>query len=188
MKSVAPQPLPEPIETPRLLLRRPRADDAQAIFDAYTQDERVCKYMIWSPHRELAETERFITGCGVAWEAGARNAYVLADAGTGRAVGMLEARLQGSTVDIGYVLAPALWGRGLMTEAIRALTSAALARPQFFRVQASCDVTNTASARTLEKAGFVREGRLERHTIHPNLSSEPRPCFMYARVRWQWRA
>lgn len=183
MSVVPPRELPDPIKTPRLLLRRPHADDAQALFDAYTQDERVCKYMIWSPHRELAETERFIADCVVAWEAGNRLAYVLADAGSDRAIGMLEARVQGSTVDIGYVLAPALWGRGLMPEAIQALAGAALAQPQFFRVQATCDVTNIASARTLEKAGFAGEGRLERHTVHPNLSPEPRACFIYARVR-----
>jgi RimJ/RimL family protein N-acetyltransferase len=181
--SVVPEAFPDSIGTPRLLLRRPSADDARAIFDGYAQDERVCRYMIWSPHREVAETERFIAGCIDAWEVGGRLAYVLADADTGAAFGMLEARVQGSTVDIGYVLARPLWGRGLMPEAIGALASAALAQPQFFRMQATCDVTNTASARTLEKAGFAREGRLERHTIHPNLSPEPRACFMYARVR-----
>jgi ribosomal-protein-alanine N-acetyltransferase len=177
------QALPDTLETPRLRLRRPRAEDAQVIFGAYTQDARVCKYMIWSPHRALAETEHFIAGCIEAWSGGSRLAWVLADIDGNRAVGMLEARLHGSTVDLGYVLAQALWGRGLMPEAIEALARAALAQPQFFRVQATCDVTNTASARTLEKAGFLREGRLERHTIHPNLSPEPRACFMYARVR-----
>jgi len=175
--------LPDSISTPRLLLRRPRATDAQPVFDAYAQDARVCRSMVWSPHRELAETERFIAGCMASWEVGDRMAYVLAETGADRAVGMLEARLQGSTIDIGYVLEPALWGRGLMTEAVHALASAALAQPRFFRVQATCDVANTASARTLEKAGFAREGRLERHTVHPNLSPEPRACFMYARVR-----
>jgi len=43
------------------------------------------------------------------------------------AIGMIEARTLGSTVDIGYVLARAHWGRGLMPEAIRALTATALA-------------------------------------------------------------
>lgn len=32
----------------------------------------------------------------------------------------------------------------------------------------------------VETSGFVREGRLERYSIHPNVSPEPRPCFMYA--------
>lgn len=64
-----------------------------------------------------------------------------------------------------------------------AVPDAALAGCGFFRVQASCDVDNIASQRALEKSGFVREGRLERLTVHPNISPEPRPCFMYARCR-----
>jgi [ribosomal protein S5]-alanine N-acetyltransferase len=52
-----------------------------------------------------------------------------------------------------------------------------------YRVHAACDVENIASQRALEKASFVREGRLERFTVHPNISPEPRPCFMYAKCR-----
>ena len=96
---------------------------------------------------------------------------------------MLEARPAGHQVDLGYVLAPAYWGRGYMPEAVRALAERALGEGGFFRVQAFCDVENIPSQRTLEKAGFVREGRHERFIIHPNRSDEPRPCFMYARCR-----
>lgn len=69
-----------------------------------------------------------------------------------------------------------------MSEAVAALADTALERG-FFRVQASCDVENRPSQRTLEKAGFVREGRLERYIVHPNISAEPRGCFMYAKCR-----
>jgi ribosomal-protein-alanine N-acetyltransferase len=100
-----------------------------------------------------------------------------------RAIGMLEARVGAHITDIGYVLARAHWGKGLMTEAVRALTDAALGSPEICRVQASCDVDNRASARVLEKSGFSCEGRLERYTIHPNIAAEPRPCFLYARCR-----
>jgi RimJ/RimL family protein N-acetyltransferase len=96
---------------------------------------------------------------------------------------MLEARILAHTVDIGYVLARKHWGAGLMPEAIRALAQVALALPSIFRVQATCDIDNRASARTLEKSGFVREARLERYIVHPNISPEPRPCLMYARCR-----
>ena len=71
----------------------------------------------------------------------------------------------------------------MMPEAIAALTSAALALPEIFRVQATCDVDNLKSARALEKAGFTREGRLDRFMVHPNVSAEPRPRYMYAKCR-----
>ena len=51
------------------------------------------------------------------------------------------------------------------------------------RVSGVCDVENLASARVLEKAGMLREGRLRRHTVHPNVSDHPRDVYLYARTR-----
>jgi [ribosomal protein S5]-alanine N-acetyltransferase len=176
--------LPECLETQHLVLREPRAADAAALFDTYTTDPEVTRYMVWRPHSSIAETEEFIAGCIRACQSGLRLPYVLTlrDA-PDHVIGMLEARPLAHLLDIGYVLARPHWGKGLMPEAIRALTDAALRTPEIYRVQAACDVDNRASARALEKSGFSREGRLERYSIHPNISPEPRACFLYARHR-----
>ncbi len=175
--------LPRRIDTPRLRLREPVASDAQAIFHAYTQDAQVCRFMVWRPHASEAVTRAYLDWCLAMWQSGERLPYVITPHDSDVAIGAIEARPQGTQVDIGYVLARAHWGQGLMPEAIRALADAALADPGIFRVQAACDVENLPSQRALEKAGFAREGRLERFTVHPNVSPEPRPCFMYARCR-----
>ena len=175
--------LPAELTSTRLRLRQPHPADARAIFAAYTQDPLVCRYMIWSPHASLQVTEAFIASCIAAWAAGTRLPYVITGKEDDAAIGMLEARPQGTTLDIGYVLARAHWGQGLMPEAIAALTDAALATPAFFRVQAGVDTENRPSQRALEKAGFLCEGRLERFTVHPNISPEPRACYMYASCR-----
>lgn len=176
--------LPDRLQTQRMILRAPREADAAHIFAAYTQDIEVARHMVWVPHKVIGETEGFIARCVQGWASGASRPYVLAFQDNEHIpIGMAEARLLPHTVDVGYVLARAHWGAGLMPEALRAVSDAALARPGCFRVQATCDVDNHASARTLEKSGFVREGRLERHTIHPNIGAEPRPAFMYARCR-----
>lgn len=98
-------------------------------------------------------------------------------------IGMLDARPSSHRVELGYVLAPDHWGRGYMPEAVRSLTDWILSQRRFYRVQAYCDVENHASRRTLEKAGFVREGRHERYGVHPNVSEEPRACYLYGRWR-----
>lgn len=176
--------LPNELATRRLLLRAPQPSDARKIFDAYTQSPEVARYMVWRPHTVVAQTEAFIAECIALFGEGARRPYILALHDTPDSpIGMLEALAYGHTVDIGYVLAPAYWGRGLMPEAIDSLASAALAAPTFFRLQATCDVNNRNSARVLEKAGFQREGRLERFVVHPNISPEPGPSYMYARCR-----
>ena len=176
--------LPDVLLTNRLTLRAPRESDAPAFFASFTQDPDVARYTVWRPHKSLAETEAFIADCLQDWASGTAQCYALAfrDADDWP-LGVLEARLRAPTLEVGYVLARSHWGQGLMPEAIDALVTLALARPNLFRAQATCDVDNRASARALEKSGFVCEGRLERHTHHPNISDEPRPCFLYARCR-----
>jgi len=176
--------LPDEIRTSRLILRQPHPDDAAAIFCAYTQDLEVARYMVWQPYQSISETEDFISYCCQAWAGGEARPYVLTlQGGSDIPIGMLEARIHSHIVDIGYVLARKNWGIGLMPEAVAAFTELALAQPACFRVQATCDIENNASARTLEKAGFIREAMLQRYTVHPNISSAPRPCFMYARCK-----
>lgn len=177
------RPLPEQITTARLQLRQPEASDAAAIFRAYAQDADVCKYMVWTPHASEAATRDFITSCIGAWHAGNRLPFILTEHSSNLAIGMLEARWSGTMIDVGYVLAKAHWGKGLMPEAVTALTAAALANDRIDRVQATCDVDNLPSQRTLEKSGFVREGRMERHAILPNLSPQPRAALLYAKCR-----
>jgi RimJ/RimL family protein N-acetyltransferase len=175
--------LPEILETRRLRLRKPKTTDAARIFAAYGQDSDVAHYMIWRPHTDVEQTRDFIRGCVESWKGDHRLPYVIVHAVDDEPIGMLDARLHEHMVDIGYVLAKCEWGRGLMPEAIEALVNTLLSTAGIFRVQATCDVDNKASRRTLEKCGFKQEGRLERYTIHPNISREPRACYMYARCR-----
>lgn len=176
--------LPDEIATKRLILRQPKSSDAVALFNAYTQDIEVARYMVWRPHQSIAETENFIAYCCQAWSSGKARPYIISSRGEpDEPIGMLEARLHPHTVDLGYVLGRKHWGPGLMPEAVSALTNIALADPSCFRVQATCDTENIASARTLEKAGYTREAMLQRYIVHPNISTAPRTCFMYAHCR-----
>ena len=175
--------LPDEINTRRLRLRAPLPADADAIFLSYAQDPLVCRYMVWAPHTSVEITHQFIRECLAGWRAGSPLSYVITDAGSNEVLGMIDARVRPTTVEIGYVLTRSRWGSGLMPEAIEAVASAALASPEVFRVQALCDVDNYASARALEKSGFLREGRLDRYGVHPNVSLEPRSVYMYAQCR-----
>jgi RimJ/RimL family protein N-acetyltransferase len=176
--------LPLTFESERLLARLPVPDDAPLLFAAYTSKPEVSRYMMWRPHQHIDETTKFVAECIAAVESGTRFPYVLFErTAPHQPIGMLEARPLVHKVDLGYVLAPEHWGKGYMPEAVRKLVEHCLEIAAFFRVQAFCDVENVPSQRTLEKAGFLREGRHERFVVHPNLSSEPRTCFMYARCR-----
>ena len=64
------------------------------------------------------------------------------------------------TSEIGYWLGRRHWGRGIVTDALRAATRHALTDLGMHRVFALPFVRNDASRRVLEKAGYVLEGRL----------------------------
>jgi len=64
--------------------------------------------------------------------------------------------------ELGYWLGAGLWGRGIMTDAVRAVTAHAFASTDIHRLQAGVFSWNVPSMRVLEKAGFAREGTYRR--------------------------
>jgi [ribosomal protein S5]-alanine N-acetyltransferase len=66
------------------------------------------------------------------------------------------------SAEIGYWLGEDHWGRGLATEAVRAVTEYAFAQHDICRVFAHVFEWNVASARVLEKADYIFEGRLKK--------------------------
>jgi RimJ/RimL family protein N-acetyltransferase len=175
--------LPDRFQTSRLVLRPIAAADAGAIFTSYAQDEAVTRFLTWRPHRDRSETDTYIARCLAASPLLART-YLLTDRRDATVLGAFELRLKdGHRLEFGTVLARAWWGQGLMTEALETVAAWALAQPAIFRIGSVCDVENTGSARMMEKARLVREGLMRRWSVHPNISLEPRDCFLYGRAR-----
>ncbi|MEW6242247.1 MAG: GNAT family N-acetyltransferase [Chloroflexota bacterium] len=171
---------PGQIEIERLILRKPRRDDAPVIFAAWTQDPEVTRYLTWRPHKSVDESYAILDLIAKLWRDGEAFTYVITLKGDDRPIGMLAIHPDGFKPSLGYVLARPHWGKGYMTEAVRAVTDWLLRQPDIYRVFATCDVDNPASAKVMEKAGMKYEGLLRRYMVHPNISAEPRDCLMYA--------
>lgn len=75
--------------------------------------------------------------------------------------GILRGAFQ--SAHLGYWIDAEHQGRGLMTEAVRAVTSFAFGAARLHRVQAAVMPGNRASLRVLEKAGYRREGSAARY-------------------------
>jgi [ribosomal protein S5]-alanine N-acetyltransferase len=170
-------------ETERINLRPATVAEAAVAFQSYTSNPDVSRYMIWRPHRSTAETVQFFLRCEDVWEKRLAFPWSLWLKSDGSFAGMLEARVKQHSVDIGYVLAPRFWRRGLMSEAVRGLVQWAMKHPEVYRIWAVCDVDNVPSARLLESVGMQLEGRLRRWLVHPNISDAPRDCLCYAVVK-----
>jgi ribosomal-protein-alanine N-acetyltransferase len=173
--------LPERITGPRLLLRPPVRDDAGQLFQRVARDPQVTKYLLWTPHPDVAATRRVITE-RLNVEDHART-WVIALRHSDEIIGMISGRLSvRHSVEIGYCIGRRWWGKGLMSEALDTLVAALDADRAVYRVWATCNVDNERSVRLLQRAGFLLEGRLTRHAVYPSLGPEPRDSLLYAKA------
>jgi len=80
----------------------------------------------------------------------------------GQAVGgiavMVREGIYIKSAGFGYWLGEPYWGRGIMTEAVKAVSRYAMSRFGLIRLESPVFEWNPASMRVLEKCGFVREG------------------------------
>ncbi|MGA2218075.1 MAG: GNAT family N-acetyltransferase [Terracidiphilus sp.] len=164
---------PETIHTARLLLRKPAATDAEAIFRRYASDPVVTRYLSWPTHRSVEDTEAFLAWSDAEWRrwpAGPYLAFAL-DERPEPLLGSTGLAFQTVTHAItGYAIAQDAWGRGFATEALKAMVE--LARQTGVRrLEAACHAAHSPSAHVLEKGGFQREGILREHAVFPNLDT-----------------
>jgi RimJ/RimL family protein N-acetyltransferase len=143
------------IVTERLVLRRAREDDLEAMH-AVLSHPAAMRYWSTLPHRELAETREWLANM-IASEPGVREDFVVEF--DGRVIGKAGCY---QLPEIGYILHPDCWGRGLATEALTAVIAHVFERHPIPALRADIDPRNTASIRLLTKLGFVESGRAAR--------------------------
>lgn len=174
---------PERVETARLVLRRPRFEDAEAIFVRYASDPEVTRFVGFPTHRSIEDTRAFLAFSETDWGRWPAGPYLIESRDGGELLGSTGFTFETPQRAVtGYVLARDAWRQGYATEALRAVV--ALAGPLGVRrLYALCHPEHQASARVLEKCGFTREATLHRHTVFPNLApEEPGDVLCYALV------
>ena len=174
---------PERLETSRLLLRRPLASDAEAIFSRYAANPEVTRYLGWPRHRSIADTRLFLEFSDTEWQRWPAGPYVVLSRGDGSLVGGTGLGFETPRrANTGYVLAKDAWGRGYAAEALRAMIDVARATG-VRRLYALCHPEHRASFHVLEKCGFDREGVLRAYSEFPNLApGQPGDALCYALV------
>jgi RimJ/RimL family protein N-acetyltransferase len=171
-------PFPDILETARLVLRKPRLDDVDRIASTYAKDPEVTRYILFRPDQTAFEIEAFLHKALAAWDRGSVATWGITIRETRALIGMIDLRIE-AEANLGYVIDRPYWNLGLMTEAVRCVTHWAFTQEGIHRVWAVCEVNNAASARVLEKAGFVRMALLTKHLVFPNLGDQPRDCYRY---------
>ncbi|MBK8529866.1 MAG: GNAT family N-acetyltransferase [Rubrivivax sp.] len=174
------------IHTRRLLLRPLQPADVDALY-ALHRDPLFMRY--WStppwtsdePARQMVAVDQ-AAGAGADW---LRLGLVRRD--DDALVGscdLFDHDRQSRRAMIGYGLAPAQWGQGLMHEALLALLNHGFTDWGLNRVEADIDPRNLGSARVLERLGFRREGLLRQRWI---VGDEVSDSAWYGLLRSEWR-
>jgi ribosomal-protein-serine acetyltransferase len=152
------------LETPRLLIRPPREDDAKDVFAGV--DDQVRRWMPWAQYDYTVEDA--LDWCTrLAHSDPDRTAIFVIEAEDRFAgsIGLTRANWVDGRVEIGYWLASWARGKGYAQEAVRGLSAYAFARG-LHRVELLAATDNHESQRVAERSGFTREGVLREAELH----------------------
>lgn len=153
--------LPE-LETPRLLLRKLRLEDAAAMFE-YASDPEVARDVTWEAHRAIEDSRGFLNSVIQKYAKKETSEWGLVLKENGKLVGtcgFVWWRPEHAKAEFGYALSREYWGRGLMTEAAAAVIAFGFEKMKLHRLEARCITTNTGSEKVMLKNGMKYEGLL----------------------------
>lgn len=160
--------LPTPTLTTERLLLRPFADDDGDEIFALQSNAHVLRYWDSPPWTDKSEVARFLAGCRSLAEEGSGARLAIERTDDHAFIGWCTFNSwnpEFRSASLGYCLHQDAWGCGYTTEAAHAVLDWAFDTLDLNRVQAETDTRNVASARVLEKLGFVREGTLREDCI-----------------------
>lgn len=143
------------IRSERLFLRPGWPEDWQELLDA-VNDSRIVRNLVNAPWPYTMEDAQAFAGRGQ--ERMLPHFFITLPGSDGaRLIGSIGLARYEDEVELGYWIAPAFWGQGYATEAVRAVLSLAKALGHR-RLVASHFADNPASGRVLAKAGFRATG------------------------------
>lgn len=147
--------------------------------------EDLGRFLPWARHQTREDTDTFI---GASLQKFARgDGFEAAIMVGGEMAGMLGLhaiqRPIGAT-ELGYWLAPAHRGRGVMTSAIEGLLPLLFGAYQLNRVEIRCDPDNHASRRVAERLGFRHEGTLR--AVNPRGDGVAGDAMVFGLLRDEW--
>lgn len=147
------------ITTERLTLRRFEPEDYQAMFDTWANDERVTRYLTWTPHGTPELTRQLVADWCSRYDS--ENYYNWAIEYDGQPIGNISVvrfTEETGSADLGYCMGYDFWGKGIMTEAASAVIDYLFEKAGVNAVFIGHAVKNPASGRVAQKCGLTLDG------------------------------
>lgn len=155
------------IETERLILRRYKETDIDAIYDIIT-DKRLSTYIKYPELTKEQELE-----CIKEWIVEADYSkyerWVIERKEDGAIVGNIDVNTvvkKHNYCNVGYTIRYDYWGNGYAAEALEAVSNHLLEESGYYLVECSCNELNKQSFRVMEKAGFKKDGYIANRRLN----------------------
>lgn len=153
------QPFPT-LFSSRLILRKMERSDNAALFKLRS-DGLVMKYIGKKPMQSISEADEFIelindaiiNNSGINWAIAFRN-ETRKLIGT---IGLWRIIKEHYRAEIGYMLSPEYWRKGISKEAILRVMDYGFNTLHLHSIEGKINPVNVASAKALESTGFIRE-------------------------------
>lgn len=173
------------IHTQRLTLRRFTVDDAQAMYENWANDERVTRYLTWPPHQSPEVSRQILEIWQAEYDKSSTYRWALeyerAPVGSIDVVRLDE---RSEWAELGYCIGCRYWGRGLMTEAAKAVIDYLFSGVGLNRIEIAHAVKNPASGRVAQKCGLTFEGT--KREFYKTSTGELLDISGYSVLRREW--
>jgi ribosomal-protein-alanine N-acetyltransferase len=150
------------LETERLILREIVSADADDLFHIFS-DAETMRYWSCRPYTSVEQARSLIADTAEAMHCGAGIHWAITLRSDERLIGKCgynEWRNRHRRGNISYIIAREHWGKGIVSEALRAVLDYGFDHMNLHSVEAAVTPGNDASARILERLGFRLEGHL----------------------------
>lgn len=152
------------IETDRLILRRYKIEDADAMYKNWASDSEVTKFLTWQPHSSVEVSRGIIENWLKEYSDEKYYQWAIVLKANGNEpigdISVVHMNEDISMVHIGYCLGRAWWRRGIMSEALKAVMDFMFDTVEVNRVEARHDPRNPNSGKVMQKCGMKYEGTL----------------------------
>lgn len=150
------------IETPRLILRQARIEDAEPMFRNWANDSDVTKYLTWPPHGNVEVTKKVLANWVESYKEDDYYQWMIVPKELGEPIGSIMAASHGraESAHIGYCIGKLWWYQGIMSETLKAVMDFLFDEVGYHRVESLHDPNNPNSGAVMRKCGMKYEGTL----------------------------
>ena len=150
------------IETPRLILRKARMEDAEPMFRNWANDAEVTKFLTWPAHGSIEVSERVLASWVDCYQKDDYYQWMIVLKEINEPIGSIMASTVGRAkcAHIGYCIGRQWWHQGIMSETLKAVMDFLFDAVGYHRVEAMHDPNNPHSGGVMKKCGMKYEGTL----------------------------